>query len=508
MLVVVHQLDIEAQCIDKGVDRPIAAALAGYGGAVFRQSHFDLHRFGIIGVLHQFMRAIRKRRGLIEILAGENGVDIGGRHFAAAGVGHFLHGARKLDLQAARQLQAEFLLQQIGHAALAGLAVDADDGVVAAAQVGRVDRQIRHFPDGVRLLLGEAFFDGVLMRAGEGGEDQVADIGMARVHGQLVAFFHHLAHRVDVGEIQARVHALRVQIHRQGHQVDIAGALAIAEQAAFDPVGAGHHGQFGRGDGGAAVVMRVHADDDGFAVVQVAAHPLDLVGIHVRRAAFDGRRQIEDHFIRRRRLPDGGHRIADIARKIQFGGGEGLGRVFETPFGLGMARHQVLDQLRAGDGDLGDFLARHIEDDLAEHRRHRVIQVDDGALGAHRRFHRAADQFIARLRQDDDGDVVGNAVFFDQLADEIEIGLRGRRKTHFDFLQADLHQHLEKAQFLFRAHRLDQGLITVAQIGAHPDRRLADDVVGPGAVAQGDGGKGTVFGGGVLDHHGAAPGIR
>jgi hypothetical protein len=85
---------------------------------------------------------------------------------------------------------------------------------------------------------------------------------VARVDRQLVAFLDQLAHAVDVGEVQARMHALGVEVQGQRHQVDVAGALAVAEQAAFDAVGAGHHGQFGRGDGGAAVVVRVHADDE------------------------------------------------------------------------------------------------------------------------------------------------------------------------------------------------------------------------------------------------------
>ncbi|UUZ52064.1 hypothetical protein LP420_03610 [Massilia sp. B-10] len=55
---------------------------------------------------------------------------------------------------------------------------------------------------------------------------------------QLIAFLGQLAHRVDVGKIESRVDALGVQIEGQRDQVDIAGALAVAEQAAFDAVGA------------------------------------------------------------------------------------------------------------------------------------------------------------------------------------------------------------------------------------------------------------------------------
>ena len=56
-----------------------------------------------------------------------------------------------------------------------------------------------------------------------------------------------------------RVDALAEQVQRQRHQADVAGALAVAEQAALDPVGAGLHAQLGGGDGRAAVVVRVQA---------------------------------------------------------------------------------------------------------------------------------------------------------------------------------------------------------------------------------------------------------
>jgi hypothetical protein len=60
-------------------------------------------------------------------------------------VGVLLDDAGELDLQAARHDHAVLGFQQIGDAALARLAVDADHRVVAAAEVGRVDRQVGHF---------------------------------------------------------------------------------------------------------------------------------------------------------------------------------------------------------------------------------------------------------------------------------------------------------------------------------------------------------------------------
>ena len=58
------------------------------------------------------------------------------------------------------------------------------------------------------------------------------------------------------------MHALGVQVQRQGHQVDIAGAFPIAEQAALDAVRPGQYRQFRRRDRRAAVIVGVDADDE------------------------------------------------------------------------------------------------------------------------------------------------------------------------------------------------------------------------------------------------------
>jgi hypothetical protein len=107
----------------------------------------------------------------------------------------------------------------------------------------------------------------------------------------------------------------------------------------------------------------------------------------------------------------------------------------------------------------------------AHHRRGGVVQVHDGARRALQRLEGALDQWLARLRQHLDGHVVGDQPLVDQLAHEVELGLRRRRKADLDLLEADLHQHLEHAQLARRVHRLDQRLVAVAQVDAAPQRR-------------------------------------
>ncbi|MNF31098.1 hypothetical protein D3C84_118510 [compost metagenome] len=342
------------------------------------------------------------------------------------------------------------------------------------------------------------------MGAGEGGVDQVADIGMARVHRQLVAFLDHLAHGVDVGEVQFGVQALGVHVQRQGHQVDVAGALAVAEQAALDAVGPGHQAQLGGGDAGATVVVGVQADEHRVAAADVTAEPLDLVGVDVGRGALNGSRQVEDDLVVRGRLPDIDHRVADLYGEIQLGGAEDFRRVLEGPPGFRLLGGQLLDQLGGVGGDVDHALLVLIEDDAAEGRGSGVVDVDDGFLGPAQGLEGAGDQVVTGLSQHLDGHVVGNVAAFDQLAHEVEVCVGGRRESHFDFLQADLDQRLEETHFLGGVHRLDQRLVAVAQVGAAPDRHFGDGLRRPGAVRQVDGGEGAVLAGRVFQHaHGA-----
>ena len=108
--------------------------------------------------------------------------------------------------------------------------------------------------------------------------------------------------------------------------------------------------------------------------------------------------------------------------------------------------------------------------------------MHDGALRATQGFESTPDQRLARLRQHLHGDVVGNQLFVDQLAHEIEIGLGCRGETDLDLLEAALQQQHEHAELAFRIHRFNQCLVAVAQVDAAPDGRTSDDLVRPGPI--------------------------
>ena len=130
--------------------------------------------------------------------------------------------------------------------------------------------------------------------------------------------------------------------------------------------------------------------------------------------------------------------------------------------------------------------------------------MNDGLLGTLERFEGAADEVFAGLGEDFDGYIVGNVAAFDEAAYETKFGFGSGREGDFDLLEADVAERFEHAHFLFRIHWLEKRLITIAEVGAHPDRRLRDGVAWPVAVDEVYRRKSVVLGGWVA-HHGAAP---
>ena len=244
------------------------------------------------------------------------------------------------------------------------------------------------------------------------------------MHRDLVAVLDGATDAIDVAHVELRVDALAEQVHAQGDQADVAGALAVAEEASLDAVGPGHVAELGGSHGRAAVVVGVQREHDAVAASQVAAHPLDRVGVDVGRGHLDGGGQVDDDLAVGGGLPDLGHGVADLDGELQLGAGVGLGGVLEEDLGLvGDLLGVLLAQLRAVHGDVLDAVLVEPEDHATLQRGRGVVEVHDRLLGAADRLEGALDQVLARLGQHLDDHVVGDQVFFDELAHEVEVGL-------------------------------------------------------------------------------------
>src|SRR3546814_9511367 len=98
-----------------------------------------------------------------------------------------------------------------------------------------------------------------------------ACIRVAGVNRELITVCHGLDDFLHAREIQARMHALRVHIEADCHDVAVAGPLTIAEQATFDAVSASHQAKLRRCHARAPVVVGVQADDHFVPVANVTA---------------------------------------------------------------------------------------------------------------------------------------------------------------------------------------------------------------------------------------------
>src|SRR6185503_8104939 len=105
----------------------------------------------------------------------------------------------------------------------------------------------------------------------------------------------------------------------------------------------------------------------------------------------------------------------------------------------------------------------------------------------------AQNQIRAGLGEYLNGDVVRDEALLDQLAHEVEVGLRGGREADLDFLEADAHEVLEHAALARGIHRLDQCLVAVTQVDTAPGWRSGDRARRPGAVGNRDRSKRSVL---------------
>ena len=152
MLGVVEHVDVDsdrAECVDERRERAVAGA--DDLGLLAVDLDGGLDRVGAaVGLGGDDPLADPLQRAhRCQVLVGEDVPHLLRRDLAALAVGDLLDHLGELDLQPARQVQAVVGLHDVGDAALAGLRVDPDDGLVGAADVLRVDRQVRDLPQQV-----------------------------------------------------------------------------------------------------------------------------------------------------------------------------------------------------------------------------------------------------------------------------------------------------------------------------------------------------------------------
>ena len=480
-----HQGEVHAGGLLDGVGHSIQTAvadsIAGNGG-VAAVSHGNMGGNGGIRVLGKVCFRNIQRGLVVQVSALEHIQHFLDAQLFVLVVGYILYAVAKVFPHARRGIVAVILLQQEADAALTALAVDADDiGIVSAANVMRVNGNVRAGPlvQVVLLAPGHALGNGVLVAAAERSKHQGTGIRAALVHMHAGHAFIRFADGRHVAEVEVRVHAVAVHIHGQGDGIHVAGALAVAEQAAFNALGTGQNSQLGICHAAAAVVVGVGGQDHAVAVLEVLGAPFDLVGVNVRHAHFHRDRQIDDHRAVRGGLHHIQYGVANLNGVFRLGAGKAFGAVFKQEVAL-VFFAQLFNQLCAVNSDLLDLFLALFEHLLALGNAGGVIKVDDGARRTLNGLKCFTDDMVTALGQHLNGDIVRDAVAIDQGAQEVVLGLGRCREADLNLLKADPDEHIIKFKLFFQIHGNDQALVAIAQVYAAPGGSLFDMVfLGP-----------------------------
>ena len=310
----------------------------------------------------------------------------------------------------------KILLEHIGDAALAGLAVDADDvRIVGPGDVLGIDGQIGHGPlvGVVDVLVSHALGDRILMGAGKRAEDEVSRVGLSRMHlhsGQALIGLPDLRH---IGEVEFGIDAVGEQIHRHRDKVHVAGPLPVSKERALHAVRARPYAKLCIRHTAAAVIVGMKAEHDAVPVLEVFVQVFDLGGKNVRHGRLHRRRNIDDGLPVRIGLPDVEHRIADLQGILHFRSVEALRAVFKHEIAVCLVG-QLLEELRAVHGELFDLFLILFKDLLALGNGSRIIQMDDRLRRALYGFKSLADDMLPGLGQHLDGHIVRDHISLDQ----------------------------------------------------------------------------------------------
>ena len=311
----------------------------------------------------------------------------------------------------------------------------------------------------------------ILMTAAERRKDQCARVRLAVVNVHSCNALIHLDEFRHVRKIKFGVYAQCKHVHRQSNYVNISGAFAVAKERAFNSIRARQKSQLTIRHAATSVVVRVQAQNNFVAELEIFTYVGDLRGVNVRQTHFNSDGNIYNRFAVNDRLPHVQNRVTNFQRIFRLGARETFGRIFKAIIRARLFR-QLKQKFCSVDCNIFYFVFGHSKDLLALCHRSRIVNVDDCIFRAVQCLKSFLYDMFPRLRQDLNRHVVGNQIIFYQLAKECIFGIAGGGEAHFYFLESDFDERFIKFNFLVQTHRDYQRLIAVAQINTTPYRSL------------------------------------
>ena len=156
-------------------------------------------------------------------------------------------------------------------------------------------------------------------------------------------------------------------------------------------------------------------------MINVVTEPLNLIGINVGRAHFNGRRQVDDHFVIRCWRDDINDSVTNVDGKIHFCAGKALRAVLKYPLGLGVIGRCRFYELCALYRDISNAFPVQTKYEITLNCRSTVVEMKYRALATLQRFKGLHDELLARLSKHLDGHIIRDAVLINELSKKVKI---------------------------------------------------------------------------------------
>lgn len=236
------------------------------------------------------------------------------------------------------------------------------------------------------------------------------------------------------------------EIEREGDQIDVSGALSVAEQRPLHTLTACQNPQLRFRNSASAVVVRMQGENHVFAVIESVAHVFDLVCINVRHREGNRGSKIDDDRVSFLWFPDIQHRIADFHSKIKFGSGKAFRCVLKQKFTVRFSG--IFGQpFCAGNRDFNNLAAGFLENLFPLCNRGGIVKMDD-CFAASIQCLKCFSYDMFSCRGDNlYGDILRNQFLLDQCADKLKFCFGCCRKTDFNLLKSQFAKKLKNSNF-------------------------------------------------------------
>ena len=202
-------------------------------------------------------------------------------------------------------------------------------------------------------------------------------------------------------------------------------------------------------------------------VFQVLGNIGYLHGINMRHGHFHSNRNVDNSLAVWSWLPYIQHGITYLQSVLWLSTGKALWRIFKTIVSASLLS-ELLQQLGTINSNLLDFFLVLAEYLLTLSKGGGIVHMNNGVLNALESLKGLFDNMLSSLSQYLNSYIIWNQIFIHQTAQESIFSFRGCWEAYFNFLEANLNQHLEELYLLIETHRNNQGLIAISQVNRAP----------------------------------------